>query len=110
VLAILALIVGQASGFLGVLFLLSLERADRLRNVIIVWSHSKPFAGLLVVSIVCAAAAAIAAWLVSRFSHHASGSGIPTRSGPGRATAAGTVPNHTSDLLVAFWRLAQTWR
>ncbi len=77
VLAILALIVGAASGFVGALFLLSLQWADRFRDVIIVWSHSKAFAGFLVVSIVCAAVAAIAAWLVSRFSPHASGSGIP---------------------------------
>src|SRR5262249_51231211 len=39
--------------------------------------HSKAFAGFLVVSIVCAAAAATAAWLGGRFSPQASGSGIP---------------------------------
>lgn len=76
-LAMLALIVGAASGFVGALFLLSLEWADRFRDVIIGWSHSKSFAGLLVVGIVCAAAAAIAVWLVGRFAPHASGSGIP---------------------------------
>jgi chloride channel protein, CIC family len=76
-LAILALIVGAASGFVGALFLLSLEWADRFRNDIVVWSHSKAFAGFLVVSIVCAAAAMTAAWLVGRYSPHASGSGIP---------------------------------
>src|SRR5215475_15325731 len=76
-LAILALTVGAASGLVGALFLLSLEWADGFRNVILVWSHSKAFAGFLVVSIVCAAAAATAAWLVGRFSPHAGGSGIP---------------------------------
>jgi len=76
-LAILALVVGAASGFVGALFLLSLEWADRFRNVIIVWSHSKAFAGFLVLSIICAAATATAAWLVGRYSPHASGSGIP---------------------------------
>jgi CIC family chloride channel protein len=76
-LAILALIVGAASGFVGALFLLSLEWADRFRVAVIVWAHSKAFAGFLVVSIVCAAAVATAAWLVGRFSPHASGSGIP---------------------------------
>jgi CIC family chloride channel protein len=77
VLAILALIVGAVSGFVGALFLLSLQWADRFRNEIIVWSHSKAFAGFLVVAIVCGAATAAAAWLVSRYSPHASGSGIP---------------------------------
>jgi chloride channel protein, CIC family len=76
-LAILALIVGAASGLVGAIFLLSLQWADRFRDVIVVWSHSRAFAGFLVVSIVCAAAAATAAWLVTRFSPHASGSGIP---------------------------------
>jgi chloride channel protein, CIC family len=76
-LAILALIVGAASGFVGALFLLSLQWADRFRIDIIVWSHSKVFAGFLVVTVVCGAATAAAAWLVSRYSPHASGSGIP---------------------------------
>jgi CIC family chloride channel protein len=76
-LAILALIVGAASGFVGALFLLGLDWADRFRNVIVDWSHSKAFAGFLVVAIVCAAATGTAAWLVGRFAPHASGSGIP---------------------------------
>jgi chloride channel protein, CIC family len=77
VLAVLALIVGAVSGFVGALFLLLLERADRFRDALIVWAHSKAFAGFLVVCIVCAAGAAVAAWLVRRYSPHASGSGIP---------------------------------
>ena len=77
VLAVLALIVGAVSGFVGALFLLLLERADRFRDALIVWAHSKAFAGFLVVSIACAAGAAVAAWLVRRYSPHASGSGIP---------------------------------
>ena len=76
-LAVLALIVGAVSGFVGALFLLLLERADRFRDALIVWAHSKAFAGFLVVSIACAAGAAVAAWLVRRYSPHASGSGIP---------------------------------
>jgi len=51
VLAVLALIVGAVSGFVGALFLLLLERADRFRDALIVWAHSKAFAGFLVVSI-----------------------------------------------------------
>src|SRR6266702_7938310 len=77
VLAVLALLVGAVSGFVGALFLLLLERADRFRDALIVWAHSKAFAGFLVVSIACAAGAAVAAWLVRRYSPHASGSGIP---------------------------------
>jgi chloride channel protein, CIC family len=77
VLAVLALIVGAVSGFVGALFLLLLERADRFRDALIVWAHSKAFAGFLVVSIACGAGAAVAAWLVRRYSPQASGSGIP---------------------------------
>jgi len=77
VLAVLALVVGAVSGLIGALFLLLLERADRFRDALIVWAHSKAFAGFLVVSIACAAGAAVAAWLVRRYSPHASGSGIP---------------------------------
>lgn len=55
VLAALALVVGAVSGFVGALFLLLLERADRFRDALIVWAHSKAFAGFLAVSIACAA-------------------------------------------------------
>jgi CIC family chloride channel protein len=77
VLAVLALIVGAVSGFVGALFLLLLERADSFRDAVIVWAHSKACAGFLVVSIACAAGAGGAAWLVRRYSPNASGSGIP---------------------------------
>ena len=77
VLAVLALIVGAVSGLAGALFLLLLERADRFRDAVIVWAHSKAFAGFLVVSIPCAAGTGLAAWLVRRYSPQASGSGIP---------------------------------
>jgi CIC family chloride channel protein len=77
VLAVLALIVGAVSGLVGALFLLLLERANRFRDAVIVWAHSEGFAGFLVVSIACAAGVGVAAWLVRRYSPHASGSGIP---------------------------------
>ena len=77
VLAVLALIVGAVSGLVGALFLLLLEWADRFRNVVIVWAHSKAFFGFLVVSVACAAGSGLAAWLVRRYSPQASGSGIP---------------------------------
>jgi chloride channel protein, CIC family len=77
VLAALALVVGAASGLVGALFRLSLQWADVQRDHWIAWAHGGSFAGLLLVIGVSAAAVAIAAWLVRRFSPHASGSGIP---------------------------------
>jgi len=77
VLAVLALVVGAVSGLVGALFLLLLQRADRFRDAVIVWSHSESIAGLCVVTVACGAGAAGAAWLVRRYSPQASGSGIP---------------------------------
>ncbi len=77
VLASLALIVGAVSGLVGALFLLLLERADRARDAVIVWAHSKALVGFSVVVIACAAGTGVAAWLVRRYSPQASGSGIP---------------------------------
>jgi CIC family chloride channel protein len=77
VLALLAPIVGAVSGLLGATFRLALSQADRLRNELIVWPHGKKSAGFLLVTAFCAAAAAIAAWLVRRYSPRASGSGVP---------------------------------
>lgn len=76
-LAVLALVVGAASGLIGALFRLSLEWADGLRDRLISWAHGGSFAGLLFVIGFAAAAVAIAAWLVRRVSPLASGSGIP---------------------------------
>ena len=76
-LAVLALVVGAASGLIGALFRLSLEWADGLRDRLISWAHGGGFAGLLFVIGLAAAAVAIAAWLVRRVSPTASGSGIP---------------------------------
>jgi CIC family chloride channel protein len=77
VLALLALIVGAAAGLVGAIFRLTLEQADRLRDSLITWAHGEKLAGFLFVVATCAVAALIAAWLVRRFSPHASGSGIP---------------------------------
>ena len=76
-LAVLALVVGSVSGSAGALFLLLLERAYRFREALIGWSHSETIIGFLVVCIACAAGVGVAAWLVRRYSPHASGSGIP---------------------------------
>jgi CIC family chloride channel protein len=76
-LALLAPIVGGASGLIGALFRLSLGAADRFRNAAIAWAHGWNFAGFLCIAAGCAAAVAAAAWLVRRFSPYAAGSGIP---------------------------------
>jgi chloride channel protein, CIC family len=77
VLGIVALIVGAASGLLGALFRLSLERADEFRDVFITWARSEHGIGLIIVLLAASAATALAAWLVAHFSPEASGSGIP---------------------------------
>src|SRR5262245_56863120 len=77
VLVLLALIVGAAAGLVGAIFRLTLEQADRLRDALIGWAQAEKLAGFLFVVATCASAALIAAWLVRRFSPHASGSGIP---------------------------------
>src|SRR5215510_1552496 len=73
VLALLALIVGAAAGLVGAIFRLALEQADRLRDAMIAWAQGEKLAGFLFFVATCAAAALIAAWLVRRFSPHASG-------------------------------------
>lgn len=77
VLALLAPIVGGASGLIGALFRLALGAADRFRNAAIAWAHGWNLAGFLCIVAGCAAAVTIAAWLVRRFSPYAAGSGIP---------------------------------
>jgi chloride channel protein, CIC family len=76
-LAMLALVVGAAAGLVGAAFRLALQHADDVRNAFIAWAHGEQFAGFLLVTVISAAAVAIAAWLVCRFSPAASGSGIP---------------------------------
>src|SRR5262245_49929678 len=73
----MALIVGAATGCVGAAFRLSLEHADRARDALIAWAHGHSILGFLIVVGACAAATLVAAWLVRRFSPHASGSGIP---------------------------------
>lgn len=77
ILSLLTLIVGIVSGFVGAIFRLVLAAADRFRDAAIVWAHQDKLVGFLVILGGCAAAVALAAWLVRRFSPYASGSGIP---------------------------------
>ena len=76
-LALVALVVGAATGLIGAIFRLSLAHADRVRDAVIAWAHGHAIGGFLLVVCACAAATLVAAWLVRRFSPHASGSGIP---------------------------------
>jgi CIC family chloride channel protein len=76
-LSLLALVAGAVAGLVGAIFRRSLELADQLRNALIEWAHGQEAVGFFVVLGVCAGAAAIAAWLVRRYSPHAAGSGIP---------------------------------
>lgn len=76
-LALIALVVGAATGLVGAAFRLSLAHADRARDILITWAHGHAIWGFLIVVATCAAATLAAAWLVRRFSPHASGSGIP---------------------------------
>jgi chloride channel protein, CIC family len=76
-LALLALLAGAFAGLVGAIFRLCLEQADRLRDVLIAWAHGWEAVGFSLVIAGCAAATALAAWLVRRYSPHASGSGIP---------------------------------
>jgi CIC family chloride channel protein len=77
ILSLLTLIVGIVSGFVGAIFRLVLAAADRFRGAAIIWAHQDKLVGFLVILVGCAAAVALAAWLVRRFSPYASGSGIP---------------------------------
>ena len=76
-LALLSLLVGAASGFVGAIFRLTLEQGDRLRDALLAWAHGRELVGLLLIIGVSAAATSLAAWLVRRHSPEAAGSGIP---------------------------------
>jgi chloride channel protein, CIC family len=76
-LAALALVAGAGSGLIVAIFRLALTQADRWRDELIAHAHHQPLVGFVLVVAGSAAAVALAAWLVRRFSPHASGSGIP---------------------------------
>ncbi len=68
---------GAGTGLVVAMFRLALAAADRWRGELIARAHQHHLAGLVLVVAGCAAAVALAAWLVRRFSPYASGSGIP---------------------------------
>ncbi len=75
-LAFLSLIAGAGAGLSGALFRLALDRADHVRGALLAFAGETRFGPLFAIA-ACAAATATAAFLVRRFSKHASGSGIP---------------------------------
>jgi len=77
VLALMAPVAGAGAGLVDALFRLALEKADVWRNALLRHAHHYPALGFVLVLLGCAAAAALAAFLVRRLSPHASGSGIP---------------------------------
>jgi CIC family chloride channel protein len=76
-LSALALLVGGVAGAVGALFRMALQAADRFRDLVVAWAQGGALLGFLCVVALCALAAFVAAWMVRRFSPHASGSGIP---------------------------------
>ena len=76
-LALVAPFAGAGTGLVVALFRLALAAADRWRGALIARAHQHHQAGLILVVAGCAAAVALAAWLVRRWSPYASGSGIP---------------------------------
>src|SRR5262245_24809407 len=76
-LALVAFLVGAASGLVAALFRRALDQADRFRDGLITWAHGEALAGFVFVIATCAAAPAVAAWLVRCFAPQAEGSGIP---------------------------------
>src|SRR5262245_41410034 len=76
-LALLSFLVGAASGLVAAIFRRALDHADRFRDGLLAWAHGEALAGLLLATATCAAATAVAAWLVRYFAPQAEGSGIP---------------------------------
>lgn len=77
ILAVLTLLAGAVTGLVATAFRVLLEQAERLRDVLISHAHGLAVAGFVLVVAVTALMALAAAWLVRRFSPHATGSGIP---------------------------------
>lgn len=68
---------GAVVGAIGALFRLLLDEADHWRPIAIEAAQQFGWLGIPAVILVCAAAAAVAAWMVRRYSRIAAGSGIP---------------------------------
>lgn len=76
-LAVLSFVSGAVAGLIGAWFRMALGWADGLRAAAISRAEPLHLVGLVMVIAGCAAAVALAAWMVRRFAPYASGSGIP---------------------------------
>lgn len=76
-LACLTLVAGAATGLIASLFRLLLEKAEALRLALMAEAHGMALPGFLLVVGATSLLALVAAWMVHRFSPHATGSGIP---------------------------------
>lgn len=76
-LAAASVIVGSATGAIGVGFRFSLERAEAWRTAFVAWGHAGHEAAFVLVVLAAAVSTGLATWLVARFAPMASGSGIP---------------------------------
>ncbi|WP_127903541.1 H(+)/Cl(-) exchange transporter ClcA [Solirhodobacter olei] len=75
--SLLAPVVGAGAGLVDAIFRIALDKADVFRSEMIARGHDAHALGFIALLLGSAAAAALGAWLVHRFSPHASGSGIP---------------------------------
>lgn len=99
-LALISLLVGAVAGLVGAIFRIGLKRLDAHRTAWITRAHTWGWPSILLVVAAIALAAAIAAWLVRRFSQEASGSGIPYVE---RQLREGWIGNPIHILLVKFF-------
>ena len=76
-LVVLSCLSGAATGLVVALFRIALQQAVHWRNLAMQPAHRWPLAGLLLSIGLVAGLAALATWLVERFSPFAAGSGIP---------------------------------
>lgn len=72
-----AALVGLGAGLIALAFRVALSGADLLRNKLITWAHSFPFAGWIFPVLFTLIGAVISVALTRRFAPEASGSGIP---------------------------------
>jgi CIC family chloride channel protein len=92
----LALLLGGVAGLVCTAFRLALRQANQLRDWLVPWAQGANLLGLVLLVAGCAAATAIAAWLVRRFAPAASGGGIPNVKAvlPLSYSSFATVPVH----------------
>src|SRR5215472_1491299 len=74
--SVASLATGLLIGGVGGAFRLLLIKSDNLRNELVFWAHTWPYAGWLVPMAVGLTSAALARWLVVRFAPTAEGSGV----------------------------------